>query len=128
MIVAGLGFRRGVKPAEVERALDRALRILGPVSGLLDCLAVPVRKAGEAAPSVVARTRGLQLVVIPQEALEAAAAQTVSRSVHALRTMNVPSVAEAAALAGAGRGARLLVPKVVEGSVTCALAEGDGKS
>ena len=126
MIVAGLGFKRGVEPAEVERALDRALRTLGPMAGFLDCLAVPVRKAEESAPAAVARTRGIQLVLIPQEALEAVAAQTVSRSIHALKAMNVPSVAEAAALAAAGQGARLLVPKVVEGSVTCALAEGNG--
>jgi cobalt-precorrin 5A hydrolase len=127
MIVAGLGFRRGVDPAEVERALDRALRALGPIATLVDCLAVPVRKAEEGAPSVVAQARGIQLLLIPQEALEAVAGQTVSQSEHALRVMNVPSVAEAAALAAAGHGARLLVPKVVEGSVTCALAEGDGK-
>ena len=126
MIVAGLGFRRGVQPAEVERALDHALRSLGPNAPLVGCLAVPARKAEEPAPSLVAKMRGIRLRLIPQDALEAAAAKAVSRSIHALQAMNVPSVAEAAALAGAGHRARLLVPKVVEGSVTCALAEGEG--
>jgi len=126
MIVAGLGFRQGVQAAEVELALDCALQSLGPAASALRCLAVPLRKAEEPAASFVARARGIELMLIPQAALEAAAARTVSRSVHALRAMNVPSVAEAAAIAAAGSRARLLVPRVVRGSVTCALAEGDG--
>jgi len=37
----------------------------------------------------------------------------------------VHSVAEAAALAAAGPGARLLAPRVAVGPVTCALAQGE---
>jgi cobalt-precorrin 5A hydrolase len=37
----------------------------------------------------------------------------------------VPSVAEAAALAAGGPKARLILPRIVVGPVTCALAEMD---
>jgi cobalt-precorrin 5A hydrolase len=128
MVVAGLGFKRGVQPAEVERALDLALQNLGSNTAAVTCLAVPSRKAAEPAPAFVAKARGMELKLVPQEELEAAASRTVSRSIHALKAMNVPSVAEAAALAAAGPHARLLVPKIATESVTCALAEGDGTS
>jgi cobalt-precorrin 5A hydrolase len=42
-----------------------------------------------------------------------------------MSAMNVHSVAEAAALAAAGPGARLLAPRLAVGPVTCALAESE---
>jgi cobalt-precorrin 5A hydrolase len=39
--------------------------------------------------------------------------------------MNVPSVAEASALAAAGPNARLLVERLAVGAVTCALAQSE---
>jgi hypothetical protein len=38
------------------------------------------------------------------------------------RRFNLPSVAEAAALAGAGPGSVLLVPRIVHDGATCAIA------
>jgi cobalt-precorrin 5A hydrolase len=124
MIVAGFGYRRGVELAEVERALARALEPLD--SPAIGAIAVPARKADEGAIQQVARLWGLRLLLVSQEALEAAGPHTLTRSVHAQRMLNVPSVAEAAAIAGAGRHARLLAPRVIQGPVTCALAEGEG--
>ena len=64
-------------------------------------------------------------MLIAQNALEAADARTLTRSARSMDTFNVHSVAEAAALAAAGPGARLLAPRVAVGPVTCALAEGE---
>ena len=60
-----------------------------------------------------------------EDALEEADLRTVTRSARSMDTLNVRSVAEAAALAAAGPNSRLLAPRVVVGPVTCALAAGD---
>ena len=44
-------------------------------------------------------------------------------SARVLALAGVPSVAEAAALAACGPKARLILPRIVVGKVTCALAE-----
>jgi cobalt-precorrin 5A hydrolase len=62
-------------------------------------------------------------MLISQSDLEAANPRTLTRSARSLSTLNVHSVSEAAALAGAGPAARLLGPRVAVGPVTCALAE-----
>ncbi|MBA3448684.1 MAG: cobalamin biosynthesis protein, partial [Pseudaminobacter sp.] len=49
-------------------------------------------------------------------------AETLSYSDLSLALAGTPSVSETAALAAAGQGARLLGPRLVLGSVTCALA------
>ncbi|XIK08888.1 cobalamin biosynthesis protein [Mesorhizobium sp. AaZ16] len=51
-----------------------------------------------------------------------AAANTLTHSARSQAVAGTPSVAEAAALAAAGEGARLLGPRIVVGPVTCALA------
>jgi cobalt-precorrin 5A hydrolase len=42
--------------------------------------------------------------------------------------MGIPSVAEAAALAGGGPTARLIVPRIAIGTATCALAVSEERS
>jgi len=88
-------------------------------------MAAPTVKGTEAGIRDAAEARGLRLMLISQSALEAASPRTLTRSAKSKATMNVHSVAEAAALAAAGPNARLLAPRVAVGPVTCALAEGD---
>ena len=121
VIVAGIGCRRGSSEADIEKALEAALSQLQSPS-LLTRIAIPVTKYGEAGIAAAAAARGVELILISQTELEAAAPHTVTKSAHSLAAMNVPSVAEAAALAGAGSNARLLVPRVATERVTCALA------
>jgi cobalt-precorrin 5A hydrolase len=109
MIAAGLGFRRGCPADEIVAVLRAAERLAG-VSA--DVLAVPAFKADEAALT------GLSLVLINDVAM--AAAQ--SGCVTAMRS-GLPSVAEACALAAAGEGAVLLLPRIAHARATCALAE-----
>jgi cobalt-precorrin 5A hydrolase len=82
-------------------------------------------KGTEAGIVAAAAARGVLLVLIAQDALEAAGPRTLTRSARSMDTLNVHSVAEAAALAAAGPSARLLAPRVAVGPVTCALAEGE---
>jgi len=85
-------------------------------------IATPTTKGDEPGIKAAAAARGLPLALISQPDLEANNPKTLTRSNHSMTAMNVHSVAEAAALAGAGRGSRLLGPRIIVGPVTCALA------
>ena len=125
MIVAGIGCRKAIAAEQVESAIEAALRHNQIEGHRLDVIAVPAVKGREAGIVAAAAARGVLLVLIAQDALEEADLRTLTRSARSMDTLNVQSVAEAAALAAAGPNSRLLAPRVAVGPVTCALAEGD---
>ena len=125
VIVAGVGCRKAISAAQVDSAIEAALLHNRVTGRRLERIAVPAVKGTEAGIVEAAAARGVPLVLIAQNALEAADARTLTRSARSMDTLNVHSVAEAAALAGAGPNARLLAPRVAVGPVTCALAEGE---
>lgn len=114
MLIAGFGCRKGVSQAEVRAAYEAA-------GVAASALATSHVKAAEPGLVAFAAALGLPLRAVPQEALAAAPAVTVSQA--SLREAGVPSVAECAALAAAGPGARLIVPRIAVGPVTCAIAQ-----
>lgn len=118
VIVAGFGYRAGAAAASLAEAFAQA-------GGHADALAAPADKAGGVLAEFAARV-GLPVIAVTPEALRAVDTHTQSAPVRALR--GVGSVAEAAALAAAGPGARLIETRVVAGDrmATCALAEGAG--
>jgi cobalt-precorrin 5A hydrolase len=91
----------------------------------IDALAAPVDKVGALAG--LGRHHGVPVIAVAPDALAAATTLTDSAVVRAAR--GVGSVAEAAALAAAGAGARLLAARVIstDRRATCALAEGAGQ-
>lgn len=124
MMVAGLGCRRGAAREDVLAAIAHALSVAGRDGAALARLATSAAKADEPGLRGAAATLGLELLALPEAALHAAAPCCLTRSARALEATGLPSLAEAAALAGAGEGARLLGPRVAAGrAVTCALAE-----
>ena len=125
MIAAGIGCRKAISQAQVEAAIAAALNHHAVGDHQLGLIAVPATKATEAGLLAAAAARGISLTSISQTKLEAANAGTLTRSARSMATMNVHSVAEAAALAAIGPNARLLAPRVAVGPVTCALAEGE---
>jgi cobalt-precorrin 5A hydrolase len=125
LIAAGIGCRKAISAAQVEAALQMALRRNALADSRLGLIAAPAVKGTEAGLRAAAAARGVLLQLIPQPLLEAANPRTLTRSARSMAAMNVHSVAEAAALAAAGPHARLLGPRVAVGPVTCALAEGD---
>ena len=125
MIVAGLGSRKAISAEQVHAAIDAALVHSHLSAQQLDLIAVPALKGTEAGIQAAAAARGIVVRLIAQDLLESANPRTVTRSTHSMAAMNVHSVAEAAALAGAGPNARLLAPRISVGPVTCALAEGE---
>jgi cobalt-precorrin 5A hydrolase len=123
VIVAGIGCRKAISAAQVDAAIEAALVHNRLAAHQVEVIAVPAMKGAEAGIVAAAVARGVPLMLVTQNALEAASSRTLTRSVRSMATMNVHSVAEAAALAGAGPNARLLAPRVAIGPVTCALAE-----
>ena len=71
-----------------------------------------------------AASLGLQLAPLSRDALLAAMSGVVTPSELAARRFGVGSVSEAAALAGAGSGAKLLRPRSAANGATCAIASG----
>jgi cobalt-precorrin 5A hydrolase len=118
VIVAGFGFRTGADLSSLQAAL--ALAQAGQPT--VFALAAPEDKASHLAP--LADALNLPLIAIDPQALESQPTRTLSlASLNARRT---GSVAEAAALAAAGPGARLLAPRHIspDRMASCAIAQG----
>jgi cobalt-precorrin 5A hydrolase len=124
MIVAGVGCRRGTSAAEIETAIAAALAQAGLANHALDLLATAAFKGDEPGIVAAAAARGVDLILVAQPDLERAGGRaTHSRRVAELT--GVGSVAEAAALAAGGPAARLVLPRLVIGPATCALARAE---
>lgn len=122
MIVAGIGCRKGTTAQEIDAAIDAALAEAGRTREALSCIATSDGKGAEPGIIEAVAGRGLQLVLVRPAELEAAGPRTQSSSPRVKELFGVPSVAEAAALAAAGSASTLLVPRVVLGPATCAIA------
>jgi cobalamin biosynthesis protein CbiG len=120
MNVAGIGCRRGVASGEVEAAIAAALASTGHPR--LDALATGEAKRQEPAIAAAAFRLGLPLLHPAMPDMADAAPGTLTRSARVEVLFGIPSLAEAAALAAAGPGARLLGPRLAVGRVTCAIA------
>ncbi|WP_294255294.1 cobalamin biosynthesis protein [uncultured Sphingomonas sp.] len=112
MIVAGFGYRSGATAASLRAALEVAQAGTPPVTH--------VATLADKLPLLAA----LGLPTIAVETVAGIA--TPTRSVASFAARGTGSVAEAAALAAAGPGARLLVPRQIspDRMATCAIAEG----
>ena len=114
--VAGFGFRAEATAESLLGALDAA----GGTRGV-DLLATSSRKAGAAAFTGLAARLGLPVEAVSPGRLSATSTPTEGRS---RETDGTGSLAEAAALASAGPGARLVAPRAVSPDrlATCAIA------
>jgi cobalt-precorrin 5A hydrolase len=122
MIVAGVGCRKGASADDIGAVIGAALARAGFATQALDLIAAPELKRGEQGVATAAAALGVPLVLIAEADLKAAGARAETRSERVLALMGIPSVAEAAALAGGGPSARLIVPRIAVGRATCALA------
>lgn len=112
MIVLGIGFRSSAS----REALVDALAVVEE-DRAVDLIATAAQKSSVLASAFPQReVRGVFVAGI----------ETPTRSERVFEMFGTGSVAEAAALGGAGRGARLLQARCIIGNVTLALAEGEG--
>jgi len=126
VIVAGIGCRKGAKAEAIDAAIEAALQRAGRPLARLDLMATASAKREEEGIVAAAKARGIRLLFVDQADLEIASARGATWSRRVLALAGVPSVAEAAALAAAGAKARLILPRIVVGPVTCALASDEG--
>jgi cobalt-precorrin 5A hydrolase len=121
-LAVGVGSRSAVDADAVVAAVRAALAGL---DGRTFRLYTLDRRAGEAGLVDAAARLGTDLVGLAPAVLQARAGDAVTTSTRAQAAAGVPSVAETAALAGAGPGSRLLVPRRTGIGVTVAVAAGE---
>jgi len=118
-LVAGIGCRHGASMESIAQALDHALRAAGRGRGDVTMLASIAQKRDEPGLAAMAERLGVALHFCE----DASAETTLTDSAASRAATGLGSVAEAAALAAAGPGARLLAPRSASDAATCALAE-----
>lgn len=126
MIVAGVGFRRGVDADEIVALVARALGEVSLPTNCLSQLATAATRSSEPGLIEAARRLGLPVSAVNPEALAATAPALRTESERVRTLYGVGSVAEAAALACAGDFAELLAPRIASPRATCAIARGVG--
>jgi cobalt-precorrin 5A hydrolase len=119
-VIAGVGFRRDIAAEDIVAVVrDAGLR----AGRRIDALAAPDFKADAEGLQHAARALALPLLRVSRDALMGEQGRCLTRSESARRATGFASVAEAAALAAAGAGGRLLLARVTGARATCALAE-----
>lgn len=127
MIVAGLGCRRGVSANDVLAAVEAGMTRAGLSGTMPDMLATGTMKRDERAIGEAGARIERTVVLVDGPALAAVEPALVTRSAASRKASGSSSLAEAAALAAAGPGAKLLAPRTIFGAVTCAVAQAGGR-
>lgn len=122
VVAVGVGASRGADPAEAVALVDAALAAHDLAPGSVACVATLDLKEDEPALHAVAAHLGAPLRLFDAAALEAETPRLATPSETVFRAVGCHGVAEAAALAAAGRDASLVAPKRKTGTATCALA------
>ena len=120
MLAIGVGCRTGVSAEAIADLVRRAIERSGRAGRA--ALFTAVEKQSEAGLREAAVKLGLPLVFLPRAALAAMSDGAVTRSERVVDLFGVPSLAETAALAGAGAGSELIVARISADGVTCAIA------
>ena len=121
VVAIGVGCRAGVKGEKIAALARRALAEAGAPKGEVGMFTLAA-KAGEPGLIEAARLLGVALTPLPLEALQAQTTRIVTPSAAARARFGAPNIAEAAALAGAGEGGRLIRPRLAADGATCAVA------
>jgi len=121
MIAIGIGCRKGCEAKALVGLIRRALQC----AALMDhqaTLFTLIDKQNELGIAAAARELHFPLVFLSRDMLHQASSRVATRSPRVMELFGVPSIAEAAALAGAGQNSILLVPRMSEAGATCAIA------
>jgi cobalt-precorrin 5A hydrolase/precorrin-3B C17-methyltransferase len=108
-LVIGVGASSGAPAEEIRQLIDETLAQAGLSPRSVGALATVEAKANE--PGIVAVAKQLRVPLMAYDAERLGAIEVPNPSAAPLAAVGTPSVAEAAALAFAGAGAELLVPK-----------------
>lgn len=117
--VIGIGCKRGCSSKAIVSLVEAALA---------SCAAEPhalfthAAKNGEKGLHRAAELLRLPLHFLDDQLLRQASLRCVTRSPKVMAFYGLPSIAEAAALAGAGPSSQLLVARMSNGEASCAIA------
>jgi cobalt-precorrin 5A hydrolase/precorrin-3B C17-methyltransferase len=123
-LVVGVGTTTDATPDDACAAVEAAMVSAGLSSRSLAAVATIDRRRGHPAVDAVAQRWHLAVETFSAQQLDTVAVPTPSDVVA--RAVGTHSVAEAAALAAAGEGAELVVPKTLGARVTVAVARRRG--
>ena len=121
-IAIGVGCRKGCASDAIVGLVRRALTNAG-CEGATAALFSHEAKRFEDGLIEAASLLGLPLVFLDPQALRNAGDRTTTRSEAVMARFDLPSIAETAALAGAGAGSRLLAPRISAAGASCAIAK-----
>lgn len=123
VLAIGIGCRAGASVSNVVTLVQRTLSE-AQLDGKGAQLFTIDSKRDEIGLTQAARLLAMPIIFLSRNVLAARAEGAVTRSERVEAAYNLPSIAETAALAGAGLGSHLVVPRVSAGAVTCAIAIG----
>jgi cobalt-precorrin 5A hydrolase len=126
MIAIGIGCRRGTAKESFVEMIHEALSRIGDAAAVIELFTIE-DKHDEVGLLAAAADLHLPVRFLSRTALQSVEASVVTPSRKAETTLGVASVSEAAALAGAGRGAVLVMPRIAGQGVTYAVARGEGR-
>jgi cobalt-precorrin 5A hydrolase len=126
MIAIGIGCRRGIAKESLVEIIRQALSLIGDTAEVIELFTIE-DKHDEAGLLAAAADLHLPIRFLSRAALQSVEASVVTPSRKAEVALGVASVSEAAALAGAGRDAILILPRITVQDVTCAVARGEGR-
>jgi cobalt-precorrin 5A hydrolase len=120
----GVGCRRDCVAGAIVAVIEQASALCDGAPGAR--VYSVVDKQNEAGLQAAARMLQRDLVFVSREKLQDVADRVATHSASE-RILGVPSVAESAALVGAGPSSRLIVTRIAKDGATCAIAiRGEG--
>ncbi len=130
-LAIGLGCRKGVSGAVIASLVRDALEMLAQMGvatqGGSVALFTTNAKRDEPGLSDAAARLAMPLHFLSPAAMKAVAGRAQTSSPRVLALFGVPSVAETAALAGAGPFAEIVLARIARDDATCAIARAPNK-
>jgi cobalt-precorrin 5A hydrolase len=126
IIAIGIGCRAGASAANIVALVQRTLTDAQLAGANAQLFSVDTKR-DEPGLIKAARLLSMPMTFLSHDALAARSADAVTRSDRVEALYDLPSVAETAALAGGGRGSRIIVSRVTAGAVTCAVATSESR-
>jgi cobalamin biosynthesis protein CbiG len=123
IVAIGIGCRAGASAANIVSLVQRTLSDAQLDSANAKLFTIDTKR-DEMGLIKAARLLAMPIGFLARDALAARAADAVTRSERVEALYDIPSIAETAALAGAGPDSRLVLQRVAAGAVTCAIAIG----
>jgi cobalt-precorrin 5A hydrolase len=117
----GIGCKKGCS-SEVIVALVERVIAAASCTGAPAALFTHEAKQSEAGLVSAAKALGLPLVFLDGQVLGQASLRAATNSPRVMAMFGLPSIAEAAALAGAGPSSVVLVARMSDGGASCAIA------